>query len=132
MLKYPQTWTLSATQDKDGKYSARSEISRGEEQTVNNLIIQTSNNVANAALTASEIISSTRTLSGWSKPPTIELKRLGGGDAQVIQGELSGKWRAYIVIWYKNTVIQMTWDDDVVQSQQQIFENILASFEFTN
>ena len=114
-------------------HTEKSEISKDPaNKTVNNLVLQTSSNVANAALTASEIVSSTRTLSGWSDPPKIELKKLGGGDAQVIQGELTGKWRAYVVIWYKNTVIQMTWDDDVGKGEQQVFDNMLASFEFTN
>jgi hypothetical protein len=88
--------------------------------------------VNDAAFTASQIVSSTRTLSGWKDSPKIELKKLGGGDAQVIQGELSGKWRAYVVIWYKNTVIQMTWEDEIARPDQQIFDNMLASFELTN
>src|SRR3989344_1205752 len=133
-IKYPSEWTLTAEKDeKEGIYANKSEISRdASNKTVNNLVIQTSSNLTNAALTASEIISSTRTLSGWSNPPKIELKKLGGGDAQVIQGELTGKWRAYVVIWYKNTVIQMTWDDNVDKGEQQVFDNMLASFEFTN
>ncbi len=132
-IKYPPEWTLNALTNKDGVHTEKSEISKDPaNKTVNNLVLQTSSNVANAALTASEIVSSTRTLSGWSDPPKIELKKLGGGDAQVIQGELTGKWRAYVVIWYKNTVIQMTWDDDVGKGEQQVFDNMLASFEFTN
>lgn len=132
-IKYPPEWTVTAERDEEGEYSKKSEISKdANNKTINNLVIQTSSNLVNAALTASEIVSSTRTLSGWSKPPKIELKKIGGGDAQVIQGQLAGKWRAYVVIWYKNTVIQMTWDDNVNKAEQQTFDNILASFEFTN
>lgn len=132
-IKYPPEWSLAENTDEEGIHAAKSEISKdANNKTLNNLVIQTSSNLTNAALTASEIVSSTRTLSGWSNPPKIELRKLGGGDAQVIQGELTGKWRAYVVIWYKNTVIQMTWDDNVNKLEQQTFDNILASFEFTN
>lgn len=132
-IKYPKNWSLTAAKDKQGEYSDRSEISKDKNnKTLNNLVIQASSNLENAAFTASEIISSTRTLSGWTSPPKIELKKLGGGDAQVIQGELSGKWRAYVVFWYKNTVIQMTWEDSIAKPEQETFSNILASFEFTN
>lgn len=131
-IKYPSGWTLSAP-EKDGEFSEKTEISKNpSDKTVNNLVIQSSSGLQNAAFTASEIVSSTRTLSGWNGSPKIELKKLGGGDAQVISGELSGKWRVYVVIWYKNTVIQMTWDDATTKGDQQIFDNILASFEFTN
>ena len=133
VLRYPSDWTLNAPQNKDGIYTARSEITKNmSDKSVNNLVIETTANVGNAAFTASEIASSTRTLSGWKGQPKTELKRLGGGDAQVIQGELSGKWRAYVVVWYKNTVVQMTWDDFPNRPQEQVFENILASFEFKN
>jgi len=132
-IRYPPDWELTAPTDKNGNYPARIEISKdASDKEINNLVVHTSSNLTNAALTASEIVSSTRTLSGWSSPPSIKLQKLGGGDAQVIQGELSGKWRVYVVIWYKNTVIQMTWDDKVERGQEQTFENVLASFEFTN
>jgi len=132
-IKYPPTWEENTETSNESKLSNKTEISKDpDNKSLNNLTIQTSSEVENAALTASQIISSSRTLSGWASPPRIELKKLGGGDAQVIQGELSGKWRAYVVIWYKNTVIQMTWDDKVTKGEDQVFQNMLASFEFTN
>lgn len=132
-ISYPPQWEeQTELAERDQRLSNKTEISKNpENKELNTLVIQTSANVSNAALTASEIISSTRTLSGWTSPPRIELKKLGGGDAQVIQGELSGKWRAYVVIWYKNTVIQMTWDDNTGQGEQKTFEAMLSSFEFT-
>lgn len=130
-IKYPPTWDEN-TPSSDGKLGNKTEISKNaQDKSLNTLVIQTSSNLDNAALTASEIVSSTRTLSGWTNPPRIELKKLGGGDAQVIQGELSGKWRAYVVIWYKNSVVQMTWDDASTRPEQQVFESMLSSFEFT-
>lgn len=131
-INYPPDWAEStAIIGKDG-LSPKTDIGRNPaDRSLNNLVIQTSTNQANAALTASDIISSTRTLSGWSSPPKIELRKLGGGDAQIIQGELSGKWRAYVVIWYKNSVIQMTWDDTPGKPYQKYFEKMLETFEFT-
>ncbi len=133
MIKYPSEWEITNTENKTGKIGERTEISKdATNKTLNNLVILTQSNLNNAAFTASQIVSSTRTLSGWKGTPKNELKKIGGGDAQVIQGELGGKWHAYVVIWYKNTVVQMTWEDTVARPQQQIFDNILASFEFTN
>ena len=132
-IKHPPEWEATTQLTDRGEPTGRSEIVKNpEDKSINSLTILTNTNVDNAALTASEIISSTRTLSGWSSPPKFELRKLGGGDAQIIQGELTGKWRVYVVIWYKNIVIQMTWDDKVEQSEQQVFDNILSSFEFTN
>lgn len=131
-IKYPPNWEENTQMSNENTLSNTTEISKApNNKTLNTLVIQTSPEEENAALTASQIVSSSRTLSGWARPPKIELKKLGGGDAQVIQGELSGKWRAYVVIWYKNTVIQMTWDDEVTKGEDQVFQNMLASFEFT-
>jgi hypothetical protein len=133
MISYPPSWTAKTALTDKGEITSRSTISKDpDEKNFNNLVIQTDSNVDNAAFTAGEIVSSTRTLSGWIGKPSIELRKLGGGDAQIIQGELTGKWRVYVVIWYKNTVIQMTWDDEVEKGEQQVFDNILSSFEFTN
>lgn len=131
-ISYPASWIESTQVSTQGLVSSTTQISKdAEKNSLNTLVVKVSTNEANAALVASEIISSTRTLSGWTKPPKIELKKLGGGDAQVIQGELSGKWRGYVVVWYKNTVVQMIWDDSPKQPYQQVFEEMLASFEFT-
>jgi hypothetical protein len=95
-------------------------------------MVQTSKNVPNASLTASEIISSTRNLSGWEGTPTTELSSLGGGSSQVISGVLSGEWNEIIVIWYQSSVVQMTWKDAKDKPQQQYVDNMLASFKFTS
>lgn len=131
-INYPEDWVEFTQTTAQGLVSSTTRISKDEENnSLYSLVVKVSTNEENAALSASEIISSTRTLSGWTKPPKIELKKLGGGDAQIIQGELSGKWRGYVVVWYRNTIVQMVWDDSPQKPYQEVFEEMLSSFEFT-
>lgn len=126
-LLHPATWSVVEVSP------SRSEVRRDVSETnFHNLIIEVSSGVANAGLTASEIVSSTRAISGWKQAPKVELRTMGAANAQIISGELAGRWQAYVVIWYRTTVVQMTWTDTLEQLERQTFDNILASFEFTN
>ncbi len=125
-LKYPPDWRLSEPR------SGSVEIRKTENSDLASLIIDASKNLSNANLTASEIISSTKTLSGWLKPPSVEIRNLGKGTAQILQGQFSGSWRVFVAIWYKNRLVQVIWNDSPDQPDTKNFDLILSSFTFTN
>lgn len=126
-LKYPPDWNLSGTETGEGI----STLSKNPDQKkLHTLTLEFSPNVANANLTASEVIASTTSLGGWQKPPRVDLRNLGGGTAQILQGHFNGNWHTFVVIWYKNRLVQLVWYDTPDQSQAEVFENILTSFKF--
>jgi hypothetical protein len=126
-LKYPPNWILAASENGSGI----SRISKNaDEKKLQNLVIDFSANVANANLSASEVISSTRNLSGWKKLPSLDIRNIGGGTAQILQGQLDNDWHTFVVIWHKNRLVQIIWFDNLDRENQEVFDNILSSFKF--
>jgi len=103
-------------------------IQKAEEETLlQNLVIAYQEGLTNAQLTANEAISSTRNLSGWRERPDVSLRNFGPANAQVIEGELSGRFSVFVIVWYRGQLIQMTWNDDVDETHGAIFEAMLSS-----
>jgi len=126
-FKYPPTWTLTPSATGEGI----TRLSQNPaDQTIHNLILEYSSSVKDVNLTALEVISSTRNLPDWSSPPTIDIRNIGGGTAQILQGKYGSSWHIFAVIWYKNHLVQIIWDDDLEKSTTEVFENILSSFKF--
>lgn len=131
-VSYPPDWTLIVEEGERGGIGDAIEIRKNADIfQLNNLVIETTAELENASFTASEIISSTRNLAGWTSGPKSDLRNIGGGNAQVVQGRLDGKWNAFVVIWYRNSVIQMTWSDSFDRAEQETFDNIISTFKFT-
>ena len=131
-LKYPPEWKVITQISKEEELGPKLEIRKEESETkLHNLIIETQLGIKDVSLTASQTISSTKNLSGWKMSPTAEFRSVGGGNAELIQGQLNGNWSAFVVVWYRDILVQMTWNDNLSQDDQETFENILSTFEFT-
>jgi hypothetical protein len=126
-IKYPPDWRLQANDSGEGSSII---AKNADEKKLQNLVIDFSANVANANLTASEVISSTKNLSGWVQVPSVDIRNIGGGTAQILQGQLNGDWHTFVVIWYKNRLVQIVWFDNPDRGNQELFDNMLSSFKF--
>jgi hypothetical protein len=128
-IKYPPDWSISTTETGEGvvKLSLNPDFSQ-----LNTFRIDLSLGESNAQVTASEVISSTKTLSGWATTPSLNIKNLRKGTALILDGQFQAQWQSFIVIYYKNYFVQILWNDDIDQSRGEIFQNILSSFNFKN
>jgi len=95
-----------------------------------NLVIKFENNLENAQLTATEIANSIKNLSGWKNIPQIDLRTINDATAQLIQGEKDNKWKIYVVIWHKNNIIQMAWEDGLNKANQEDFDLLFSTLGF--
>ena len=129
-ISYPPEWTLISAEEREG--SNVSEIRKNAIETkFHNLAIKMTPNVANAGLSASEIISSLQGLSGWKDRPTVEFRVIGGESAHVLQGEYEGVWKVNVVVWKGTSLVEMTWQDEIPQPERANFEGLLSTFSFT-
>jgi hypothetical protein len=134
-LEYPPDWTAtsSGVQKRNQEQKGSARVSKNPDDTkYHTLVIESTLNVPNATLLASEAISTTRNLLGWRVPPTVDLRSLGGGTAQVVQGQLNGNWQVFIVAWYKNRLIQFAWSDTLTREEQKNLDLMLSTFKFLN
>lgn len=130
-LKYPNNWILKIDLDKEGEIvSPDFMLSRVDNTDLQTLDVRFNTGDQNAALTASKIISSSRSLSGWESTPISEFRSVGGASATVVKGDFKGIWNTYVVVWFRNTVVEMVWQDDLDLKYEEEFELILSSFEF--
>ncbi len=123
-FKYPENWQIASKSDV--KLVVKKDINEEKFQT---LTIE-SQEVNQASLTAQEFISSTRSLAGWKITPSVDLRNFGGGTAYILKGQFNGYWHSFVVIWYKNKIIQILWYDDLSRENEQIFESVLNSLRF--
>lgn len=96
------------------------------------LVIESSGSVTSASLTAQKAATSIKNLTGWKEFPTVELKNIGGGTAQIIAGNFDNHYQQYLILWYQDRVIQMSWSDDLEKPNQQTLDNMLNSLVFVN
>lgn len=132
-IKYPETWTLIENEELNQPNTGRSrvEIRRiADNSKFQNLTIEVQQD-NQAAITASEAASSTRRLVGWDEPPVVELRDLGGANAQIIKGSYEDVWNVYVIVWFRNVIIQMTWEDTAEKSYDQFLEQMLNSLEIS-
>lgn len=121
---YPPTWKVTATTNDIT-------VSRDEEVTdTASARIQITTNVKDAYLTASQALTSTRTLTGWAIPPSVDLRTINGSSAQILSGQYLANWRIFGVLWYKNRVVEVLWNDNLEKPETKNFEYILANFKF--
>lgn len=129
-ISYPPEWTLIPAEEREG--SNVTEIRKNVTETkFHNLAIKMTPNVANAGLSASEIISSLQGLSGWKDRPTVEFRVIGGESAHVLQGEYEGVWKVNVVVWKGTSLVEMTWQDQITQPERTTFEGLLSTFSFS-
>lgn len=135
ILSYPKDWEIEQvyTKDSDKKKKSPDIIIRKDpnEKTLQNLTIKVTSNSQNAPLLASDTISSTKYLLGWATTPTSEFRQIDGADAASIKGIFNGNWEVYTVVWFQNTVVEMTWVDGKDRAYDQVIEEILNNFKFT-
>lgn len=130
-LKYPPNWILKADLNDEGEIiSPNFTLSKSENTTLQTLDVKFTIGATNAARTASEIISSSRSLSGWDEAPISEFREIGGANATVIKGSFKGVWNTFVVVWYRSTVVEMIWQDSLEKEFEETVELILASFSF--
>ena len=131
-IKHPEDWQVLFDQDEDDdEIGPRVDIKESSDSgRLHTLTILSEKDLDNVSLSATQTISSTKNLSGWRSPPTAEFRNLGGGNSEVIQGQLGGEWTAFVVIWYRDLLIQMEWRDAPNQDMIETFENIISTFEF--
>lgn len=132
-IQYPEDWILVAETDDQGNYeTANFKISKSLESEMQSFDFRlTTSTQQSAASTASEIISSTRSLPGWKSKPISEFRNIGGANATVIKGIYENIWNAYAVIWYRSNVIEIVWQDTTAQEFQETFELMLASLKLS-
>jgi hypothetical protein len=131
-LEYPPEWIASQSAQTRLKNPNLDyiEISKNlEDKSKHSLVIETEKNVKNAQLKANDIVSSTRNLVGWKSQPTVDVRNIGGGTAQVMQGVFDNNWQVYVVIWYKNRITQITWKDTIGRELQKTIDLVLSSFD---
>lgn len=127
IVKYPPEWKF---EDKGG---GKFEIVKNSGQAdLHRIVIEAQNNLENANLTASQIISSTRNLAGWADPPSVDIQNIGGGTAQVLQGQFGEYWHTFMAIWRQKLLVQLFYNDTLSQSEARVFAGILSTFRFTN
>jgi hypothetical protein len=129
-VKYPTGWAELADRDNRGNLiGGRVEFRAQEGSAVPGVVISI-RTVADAELTASEVVSSTVNLDGWDGVPTVSFVSISGASAQVIEGAFEGSWSRVVVIWKSGYLVQMTWSDVIRRTNEDIIENIVSSFEF--
>jgi hypothetical protein len=130
-IHYPPTWQLIGGTATASAKTVTLRKNREESQ-FQNLIIESQVPTAKQPieLTASEIVSSLQNLSGWKETPTLDFRSLGGGQAQVVSGEKDGAWQVYVVVWYRNTLLQMAWKVTPLRPEQNTFDDIVGSLQF--
>lgn len=128
-ISYPPEWTLISAEERGG--SNVSEIRKNVTETkLHNLAIKMTDNVSNAGLSASEIITSLQGLSGWVERPNVEFRVIGGEVAHILQGEYEGVWKVNVVVWRGTSLVEMTWQDQLGQPENTTFEGLLSTFSF--
>jgi hypothetical protein len=132
-LRYPPTWSLN-TSDLKASASAQTVSIRknAAEAQFQNLVIQTTvtDGKTKIELSASEIVSSIQNLAGWKETPTLDFRTIGGAQAEVLSGEKDGSWYVYSVMWFRNTLVEMSWRDTLLRQEQDNFNDILGSVKF--
>lgn len=133
-FRYPPTWEVVANEltatSSAGRIIARKVSGETEYQ---NLIIDTSIQTGKQKieLTASQVVSSFQNLTGWKSRPTLDFRNIGGASAQIVSGEIADSYQMYVVLYYKNILIQMSWKDSIARAEQETVDNILSTFKFT-
>jgi len=128
-ISYPPEWTLIPAEDREG--STVTEIRKDvTDSNLHNLAIKVTEDVSNANLSASEIISSLQDLSGWKQRPNVEFRIIDGEIAQVVQGEHESYWKVNVIVWRGTSLVEMTWQDEVPQPERVNFEGLLSTFRF--
>jgi hypothetical protein len=122
-LKHPEDWQVATGSADTTEFIKDQNTS---------FVIQAQNNVSDAELSAQELVSSIRTLAGWKNIPTADIRNFSGATARVMQGQFNGKWQANAVVWYRNRLLQITWNDPLSQQNQQIFDLMIGSLVLRN
>lgn len=128
-IKYPKDWSIAESETGEGVVNI-SKFSDFRE--LNTFRIEFQAGVTNAEVTASNVISSTKNLTGWVKKPSLNIKNLKKGTALILDGQFRNEWQTFIVLFYKNNLVQILWYDDLDRTHEEFFENMLASFDFKN
>lgn len=137
VVKYPADWEISSENKSATESATRVVIKKSSgETTYQNLVIDASvvtptSQKQKIDLTAAEIVNSLQNLTGWKNHPTLDFRSVAGSPTQIVAGELDGAWQMYIVLWNKNTLIQMSWKDSLTRPEQETVDNILSTFAFT-
>ena len=127
-LKYPKDWVLQPDlNDKGEEVSGNFKLYKVAGVDTPSLTMKLTQGQSNSALTASEIISSTKSLPEWKQKPTSEFRSIGGANATVVKGQYGDLWNAYAVIWYKSSIIEIVWQDTSSQDNQEIFDLLLGT-----
>jgi|GEM_PF-1483953 len=132
-FRYPEDWEVSTGGGVATASAGRVIVKKTSGETeYQNLIIDTSIQAAGQKieLTASEVVSSLQNLSGWKTKPALDFRNIGGASAQIVSGELGNSWQMYVVLWYKNVLVQMSWKDGLTRAEQTTVDNILSTFTF--
>jgi hypothetical protein len=130
-FKYPVGWVELGERGTTGALVGdRSEIRAATASASPGLVVSLKENLPNASLSASEVVSSTVNLDGWEGVPTVSFVSISGASAQIIEGPFQGLWKKNVVIWKDGLLIQMTWTDERRRNNESIIENIVATFEF--
>jgi len=128
-IKYPEDWFLNENLSINNDQPSTVTISKNNDDSrFQKLTIQALVDIENAPITATEAVSSTRSLAGWDETPTTELRSISDANAQVIKGYFEGVWNVYAIIWSKNDLYQMVWEDTANRGSELNFEQMLASF----
>ncbi len=132
-LKYPPEWQLN-TNNQTATASAQTISIRKNpmDNQFQNLVVEVTvpTDKQKIELSAGELISSLQNLAGWKETPTLDFRTIGGGQAQIISGEKDGAWTIYAVLWYRSSLIQVTWRDTLLRQEQETFDDIFGSFTF--
>lgn len=80
-------------------------------------------------LTVAEFINSNKNLPGWKTQPKLDLRSIDGEIAQVIKGQLNGKWCSFVAVWYRGKLMQIAFTDEIAGDNEIVFEVMLATIE---
>jgi len=126
-LKYPSNWTLSPSTSDDGLTTISQDPAQPK---LHVFSLDFSSGNATAELSANQLIDSAKAQTGWTESPQTDLRSIGGGTAQVLQGHFNNYWHTVVVIWYKDQLAQISWYDTLDRSQADVFDGLLSSFIF--
>lgn len=132
-FKYPDTWQIIGLDPEEDEAGLEQvDLAPLDTTQKQQLSILVQSNLDNSALTASEVISSTRNLAAWKSTPSVSARSLSGASGEIIEGSQGEKWVTYFVVWYKQSVVQMEWTDTPNRPGQGTYNNLLSTFKFTN
>jgi hypothetical protein len=76
------------------------------------------------------MVSSSLRLSGWVGEPSVLVFDIGGVEGVLIEGKFEDFWQKFVVFVRGNNLYQISWEDGLERSGEEVFEEIIGGFEF--